>query len=80
MRINIIGTPPEVDAAVAAVRAALDVTEVSEPISGRDDLVMTSIEAHRRLAWPVVERERAQATDRDTIRRQLAALDNRRRS
>jgi hypothetical protein len=72
VKVHIIGTAAEVEAAIAALRAGLDGVTVSEPI-GSGDTVMISVECFARLGWLAISRD--EPPTRDRMRRIVADLD-----
>jgi hypothetical protein len=75
MRINLLGYPHEVTAAVSALRGQLDVAEVSDPAVDRHGLlVMVSVTAAARpdstgwMTWPTGTLPVNRATIRQALR------------
>lgn len=74
MRVNIIGTPTELDNVIAVLRAGLDIIEVGQRIASPDGARhMVSVEAAVRLDWATVAT--GARPNLSTMRRILAELE-----
>lgn len=67
VRIHLLGTAREIDAALALLRTGLDNVHVGQPATDRTgDLLMVTVEAATRLDWLVIERP--ETVDRRSLR------------